>query len=329
MMKRISSITAVILILLTFTSCASRREPIPMPDWLPEPEAAFPRADYIAELGEGSSVQEAQTMAVQAIARYISTNVQANLTALKTLDAFDYTNLVQLSSNVDLFGLELTEGWFSEKEDKWYAVAYINREEAWTQYVPVIDQAKREFMGFYEKAEAEDEPFIALHYLQAAYDAAYPFLAALETGRLISPEHEKEYDSYRDIIGSIPARQKEVYTNATLLLNITGDSSNTVTSCLSTVFTGLGFTVSKKGIYTLEAIINDNAVYEGELVMVYPSLELNLINREGRAIFTWSCALGKSAAYSLDKARQRGLAGLVDEINASVADEFTAEMSSN
>lgn len=321
-MKKLFTTAAIALIILTLTACASTPKQEPAPAWMPEAEAAFPRADFIAQLGEGASEADAQTQAVQALSRYISTTVEANLTALKTTDSFDYTNLIELTSHVDMYGLQLTEGWLQVDKNKWYAVAYINRDEAWEQYVPVIDQAKREFYAFYDKAEAEAEPLIAYQYLTAAWNARLPFLTALETGRLISPEHEKAYDADREIIAAIPAQQKAIYTNATLLLDVTGDSSNTVTSCLSSVFSNLGFTISKRGIYTLEAYIDDNAETDGELTLVYPSLELILSNKDGRVIFNWSCALGKSAAYSLDKARQRGLAALTEAINADVAAAF-------
>lgn len=315
-----------------FSACASTSaKPLPPPAWMPEPEAVFPKAEYIVQIGDGVSETDAQAQAVQAIGQYINTTVRSNLTALKTDGSFDYSNLVQLTSNVEMFGLEITEGWYSADMNKWYAVAYINRNEAWTQYVPVIDQAKREFYAFYDKAEAEEEPFIANHYLAAAWDAGFPFLTALETGRLIDPNREKAYNGDREKIAAIPARQKEAFTNATLTLAVEEDSANTVTSCLSDVFSDLGFTVSKKtaGAYTLDVIIEDNAVTDGEMTLVYPSLELALTNRNGRVIFSWSCALGKSAAYSLDKARQRGFAALVAEITANVPAEFSAEMNTN
>lgn len=322
-------LTALAVVL---SACASTSaKVVPPPAWMPEPEAVFPKAEYIVQIGDGVSEADAQTQAVQAIGQYISTTVESNLVALKTNDSFDYANLIRLTSDVDMFGLQITEGWYSADMNKWYAVAYINRDEAWTQYVPVIDQAKREFYAFYDKAEAEEEPFIAYHYLDAAWNASFPFLTALETGRLIDSNREKAYNGDREKIAEIPARQKEAFTNATLTLTVEGDSANTVTSCLSDVFSTLGFTISKKtaGAYTLDVIIEDNAVTDGEMTLVYPSLELDLTNRNGRVIFSWACALGKSAAYSPEKARQRGLAALVEEINANVPAEFSAEMNAD
>lgn len=321
-MKKLFTTAAIALIILTLTACASTPKQEPAPAWMPESEAAFPRADFIAQLGEGASEADAQTQAVQALSRYISTTVEANLTALKTTDSFDYTNLIELTSHVDMYGLQLTEGWLQVDKNKWYTVAYINRDEAWEQYVPVIDQAKREFYAFYDKAEAEAEPLIAYQYLTAAWNARLPFLTALETGRLISPEHEKAYDADREVIAAIPAQQKAAWTNATLTVQVAGESGNTLSSCLSGIFSGIGFTVSKKGVYHLEATFHDNAVTEGELVLVYPELDLFLTNDDGRIIFSWSCALGKSAAYSTERALQRGLQALTDEMNANIAEAF-------
>ena len=321
-MKKRQSFLLSVLLILSLTGCASAPKQEPAPDWMPEPGAAFPRADYIAQLGEGISEMDAKTQAVQALARYISTTVEANLTALKTDSSFDYTNLITLTSNVGMYGLQITEGWYLVEKNKWYAVAYINRDEAWAQYVPVIDQAKREFYALYDKAEEEDEPLIACKYLTSAWEARLPLLTALETGRLISPEHEKAYDGDRDIIASIPAQQKEAWTNATLVLQVSDDSDNAIASCLTNIFTELGFTISKKGNYTLEAVFSDNAVSEDELVLVYPQLDLYLTNSRDRIIFSWSCALGKSAAFSKERALQRGLQALTDEMNAKIPDAF-------
>lgn len=325
-MKKRQSFLLSVLLILCLTGCASAPKQEPAPDWMPEPGAAFPRADYIAQLGEGVSEMDAKTQAVQALARYISTTVEANLTALKTDSSFDYTNLITLTSNVGMYGLQITEGWYLVEKNKWYAVAYINRDEAWAQYVPVIDQAKREFYALYDKAEEEDEPLIAYKYLTTAWNARLPFLTALETGRLISPEHEKAYDGDRDIIASIPAQQKAAWTNATLDMQVAGDSSNTVSSSLLNIFSGIGFTVSKKGIYHLEATFNDNAVTEDDLVLVYPELDLFLTNDAGRIIFSWSCSLGKSAAYTKERTLLRGLQAVTDEMNAKIPDAFTAAM---
>lgn len=325
-MKKAAYIAILTLFILCLSACVSAPKQEPAPDWMPEPGLAFPKKDYIAQLGEGVSEMDAKTQAVQALARYINTTVEANLTSLKTDESFDYANLITLTSNVDMYGLQITEGWYLVEKNKWYAVAYINRDEAWAQYVPVIDQAKREFYALYDKADDEDEPLIACKYLATAWTARLPFLTALETGRLISPDHEKAYDGDRDIIASIPAQQREAWTNATLTVQVAGDSGNTLSSCLSAIFSRIGFTVAKDGIYHLEATFSDNARTEGELVLVYPELDLFLTNDDGRIIFSWSCALGKSAAYSTKRALQRGLQALTDEMNANIAEAFDEAM---
>ena len=50
---------------------------------------------------------------------------------------------MNVTSEVEFIGLEFTESYYYKPEKKWYAVAYMIRDDAWVQYKPKIEAEKQ------------------------------------------------------------------------------------------------------------------------------------------------------------------------------------------
>ena len=173
------------LLLCTF-SCFAKGEP----EWFLNWRTVYPNEKYIAQRGSGENAEKARTDALSQIARYFQTTVNANLTT--TMQSVTSENSisenttvideVSVLSQVELFAVEYTEGYYYKKEKKWYSVAFIERNSAWTQFKPQVDMEKNTFNRMYQKACGESEPLEKLKSLKTAFEQGRACVAEAGTG---------------------------------------------------------------------------------------------------------------------------------------------------
>ena len=96
------------------------------PEWFKNWRTLYPETDYIAQRGRGDTEEQSKTDALAQIARYFQTNVNANLTttlqSVTSGDSVSETTSIQdevsVMSDVELFALEYTQGYYFKKEKK-------------------------------------------------------------------------------------------------------------------------------------------------------------------------------------------------------------------
>lgn len=264
------------------------------------------------------------------LARYINTTVNANLTTVVQsldkngiLNEMSYVqNGTQVSSQVEFFGVEYTEPYYMKKEKKWYCVAYINRDRAWEQYVPQIEQAKKIFYGFYDRAELEKEPVFAISYYKSAWEKSSDFLAKLEYGRLIHPAEEKLYTQDRNAVANIPSVIESLKNQISVKIEIEGDYLNIVETALEESFKDAKFAVSRTGNYKAEVLVDPNVNGKNPLA-VYPSVDLKLIGITGETVYSYKYRLtNRTVAYTLETAQKKSYPILAENILKTVPAEL-------
>ena len=144
----------LIVIILTFVStvCFAKSKSVE-PDWFKNYRTVFPNAQYLAQRGSGVTAEDAKTDAASQLARYFQSTVSANLsttmssitTGSSVQEEIRVIDEVNVSSEVEFIGLEYTESYYYKPEKKWYAIAYMVREDAWIQYKPKIEAEKSNF----------------------------------------------------------------------------------------------------------------------------------------------------------------------------------------
>ena len=96
------------------------------PEWFKNWRTLYPETDYIAQRGRGDTEEQSKTDALAQIARYFQTNVNTNLTtSLQSVTSGDFVSEttsiqdeVSVMSDVELFALEYTQGYYFKKEKK-------------------------------------------------------------------------------------------------------------------------------------------------------------------------------------------------------------------
>lgn len=315
-----------IFILLAFISSFCFAKPAPEPEWFRNYKKVYPNLEYIAQRGSGKTAEDAKTDAASQLARYFQSTVSANLsTTMSSITSG--TNIeeetrvvdeVNVTSEVEFIGLEFTESWYYKPEKKWYAVAYINRDDAWVQYRPKIEAEKARFYGFYKKAEKETDSFTKISLYRSAWKASGDFLEKLEYGRIINPKEEEKYSQDRNAVSDLPSKIETEQKNLTLEVYIYGDYANIIETAAKNAFSRNGFVAGIKGNYVADVVVNSNPS-GSDPVAIVPAVTVTIKNRNGKAIYSYETNLTeKTVAYSLENAQKKAFPKLAEKINEEI-----------
>lgn len=330
--KKINFIILILFAISFLVSCGSTTEIAP--DWLANYRSIYPDAEYIAQRGRADSEQTAKTEAVAQIARYFQTSVNANLkTSVQSVtsgenvsETTSVVNDVDVMSQVDLFAVEYTDPYFSKDENKWYCVAFIEREKAWTQYKPTVDGAKAEFYAMKKNVDEENDPFTKCTAYGKAWKSGKSLLEKLEYARILSAKKESEYAEDRKAVSEILSKISAEREKCTVYLLVTGDYGNTITSALSKTLANNGFKVAKSATeanYTANALVESNSV-ENDPITIYPSLDLKITSKGGKTVFANQCKVEqKTIAYTLENAQKKAYPILAKEAEKAINAELS------
>ena len=309
------------------------------PDWVVDYRSVFNDSEYLAQKGTGDSAEKSKTDAAGALARYFQMSVSASLTTTLTSitsgkeisETTSVIDEVKVQSEVQFFALEYTEPWFNKKEKKWYCIAYINRKNAWTQYKPQIDSAKKTFETLLGNAEKERDDFLKLGSFKSVWIQGQEVLKKLEYGRIILPFGEKEYQGIRDEIAEIPAIYFPIKNNCIIFIKTENDYNRVISSSLSGTFSKCGFKIAKaesEASYIVEVDIEDNCV-SGEPLSIQPDLNLKITAKDSDiTVYSFETSSNeKTIAYNLENARKKIYPKFAKEIEASVYKDLTERFS--
>lgn len=319
---KLSFIFAFLSFLLV--SCASTSVSGLMPAWMTDYRSVYPDTEYIVQRGRADTEETAKTEAVAQIARYFQTSVSANLkTSIQSVtsgenvsETTSIVNDVDVMSQVDLFAVETTDPYYFNKENRWYCVAYIEREKAWNQYKPTVENAKDEFYAMKKNAESEIDPFTKCVLYGKAWKSGKTFLEKLEYARILNLKKESAYSDDRKSVSEIPALIAAEKEKCTVYLSVTGDCGNIISSSLSQTLSKNGFKVAKnqkKTNYTAHAEVEVNAS-GNDPIQVQPSLDLKIVSTAGKTVFaSQTKSEKKTIAYTLENAQKKSYPVLAEE----------------
>ena len=336
-MKKHTANLGCLLLAAALAGCAGAPRGEAMPEWVTNHRTVYPDTEYLAQRGSGKSAEAAQTDAMSQIARYFQTNVSANLsTTMQSItsgasvdERTTVVDDVRVSSEVSLFALEHTEPYYLKKEKKWYCVAYMNRATAWKQYKPQIDGALKTFLGQYENAAAEGDPFTRISRCKTAWDAGGTLLEKLEYGRIISPKDEAAYSAERDKVAQIPVIAETAKKECTVFIDAPGDYNRTIEQAVSTALSKCGLTVAKTAAganYTASVLIDDGES-GSEPLSIMPAVSIKITGRGGNSVYSYeTAAKEKAVAYTLENAKKKAYPALAKEIEAALQKDLGAAL---
>lgn len=306
------------------------------PSWVNDVESEFPQRRYIAKCGSGKKADSAKADALSLIAAYLKTTVESKLTVTASDTGKRASEKVQLDESINVFsdiqlsGVEYTEVYYSKKNRRYYCTAYIDRNYAWKIYEPEVKSQQKLFYEFYNKAEEllKSDPLAAGSYFDKAVLQGNKFLAALEYGCLLNDSAQAIYGNDRNIVASVPKKQKEAVESILVKVETAGDYQNIITAKIKKELTQCGFILTENEAaakYKAVLTVNQNLEIEDpgtdtELFVAAPEIQFVLETKnKSRIIYSYTKQAGeKTPAYAKNNALKKSL----DLLGKEIADDF-------
>jgi hypothetical protein len=169
-----------LFLFLSLPSCAGVPVAKNLLEWKLNPQQAYPDSRYIAQSGQGPTKTAAENAALAAISRYLTSEVEAvsgywqtesTENGARTSTGY-FEDSAFVRSQTELIAVRYTESWYNKAEKCYECMAYIDRTQAWSIYVPGLRQGIEVFASLYQAGEAEPEPFKQIALYSAAHKEA-------------------------------------------------------------------------------------------------------------------------------------------------------------
>lgn len=309
-MKKKSVFLSVCVVLIASAAFAKNEPP---PPWVTNP--VVPNEEFLRQRGTGATADEARLEAAAALARYFKASVSANLGS----SVQGVSDDVSVKSEVNFFTLEYTEPFFYKK--KWHCMAFIRCDDAWAQFKPYIKLERSTFLGQYESAKSEKDPFVRLSKCTTAQEAGKTFLERLDYGRVISPKNEAKYSGDREKVASIPVLFEASKKECVVFVSSDNERNGAIAQAVSSALSLCGFAVTKTAAgasHTASVEVEDNAI-GSDPIAIKPSVNIKITGTGGRAVYSCETTAGeRTVSYTLDGARKKAYPKLAQKIKDAI-----------
>ncbi len=339
--KNIKKIPLFLLFISLFllNACSSKPKKetvsIPEPEWISNKNSVFPDSLYLAQLGTGTTANEARNNSIAQLASYFNTNVKSLIegetyTYNSSNDPGKVERTIKSSTvtytDLALFALETEEPYFLGRENKWYCCAHINRKDAWNQYEPLVRDNKNTFYSIFSLAKEASEPLERIRIYKQTETASEEFLASLYRATMFSKKLTDEaFGQDRAIIASIPGLVQKEKNNCLLCLKTSGDLGGIISSTVNSIFTDLGFVTSDneaKSYYIVESMLDYNEIKEDDLFIYYPSVKI-IVKSQNKTLYVYENKTDRVLSYNESKAKKTACDGIAELLQKELADDFT------
>ncbi|MCQ2592834.1 MAG: hypothetical protein MJ188_08625 [Treponema sp.] len=304
------------------------------PEWLKNFRSVFPDDKYLAAQGEGESEDVARINATGMISRYFSSlyssdeeaKVHTKESSLGEVEERRLTKSEQkLESNVSLFGLEFTEPYYLKSEQKWFCVAYINKEKAWNQFQPQVEVIKNSFDIYYKNFEEESEPLLKILLAENLLAVGKDLISHLYYIRVLNQEKEKSYHYELDKISNIPIALEKARKECRVFIE-SEDYNRIISSILSETLEDFHFNVVRdksKANYTAFVAVDD-AVFGSDPYAIKPAITVNIEDKNGVICYSKSFkAEERTLSFTINGAREKAYPVVGEQMKKEILKDFS------
>lgn len=322
-------------------SCATTEK---VPEWIIDKNSVYPNDTFIAETGNGKSAQESENDAISRISFFLNTSVNSNRTVNRSLmhiendkkSEYVSTNKLDenifLSTNANLNQVMYTKPFYIKQEKTWYCVAYINRNDAWNQYRKEVESAKNSFYSFYNKAKAEQDGIKSIILYGKAIEEGVAFMDKISYAQLLLYEKTNSvYENDMKVLSSIKSEQTKIMLENPVFIYVKNDSSDRINNSISSVFSELGFTVSKnkaRSSYNVIADFEQNVSGDGKNnpFTSEPSISISMEGKSG-TVYSYFTSGKKITAWTMQKITDNAVSSIINNISSELKDDFSSKVS--
>ena len=310
------------------------------PEWVTDKDAVYPPDRFLAEVGEGDSLNGAKSNAAGAIARIFRNRITVESTirtryseisggdgsSLGIVSQTDFDQSIAEGADESLSNMKFGESWQDEM-GRVYTVAYLDRLETGNLYRGRVLENDERVMELIGRAREQDDGLRRCAFLDAAYVTAEITRVILEQLEIINmPMARSVIQSYD--LGDLRAERADQAASLNMQVSVSGSGGDAVSGVLSDWVTGRGFSVSPSGDIRISALIDVTPV---ELDNGYENLgwelKLDLIDSVGYAAVSIS-RQARSSGISESAARARVYQDITKTIQRDFEMSFNAYLNS-
>lgn len=269
-------LTAFTLSALLLIGCATSDDPVSRggkePAWITDRESVYPSDTYMAELGEGDTLDGARASAAGSLVQVFSTRITVDSTVrtrysqitgeggelLGLLSQTDIDEKIGQESDQSLSNLKYGDAWISDL-GRVYTVAYLDRMETGMLYRQRILDNNTRIRELRQRADSQDDPLRRFAFLDAALVSADMNRVLIEQLEIINNPMARslllDYD-----MGDLKNERDEQGRALRVRIEVFGDPEGRIGAMLTDWVTGRGFTASEQGDLFLSAMVALNTV---------------------------------------------------------------------
>ncbi len=289
----LKSFTIFTLFFLLSLSCASTQTSShtsregKKPDWVTNPETAYPENQYMAAVGEGDTLDSANSRAKASLsARFrvkidSSLDVRSEYRELKKDGILTSTSSEEAASqdirettSEELINLKYGKNWTDGATGRVYAAVYLNRMETAQIYTDKIEKNAENIRFFSEKASEQESLLEKYAYLNMAFIlAAHNHMLKEQLGIIHRPSVTTLNLNYS--MNNIRTEYAEIAGRMTFSIDIKNDTEGKLTDIIKSILSDEGFSTidGDNGFFILEGSLDFQEI---ELENRYTNLRWHL-----------------------------------------------------
>lgn len=308
------------------------------PEWVINPSSKYSKSLYLSSVGDGVNRDSAENKAIEEIVSIFGHKITASTETQQRMEQAQQEGIVSLYKNEainqqivkseeidNVIGVEISEYWFDEKNERWYALSLINIENFTKIYTFMISQNDGEIRRLLKLENVENPSLEAYSFISLAEDVATENEENIRRLTIVNPEKgaslKKQCVSKTEIHESLLKMAYQI----PIEVSVDSDFNSRLASEISKIVSSYGFRTTTgnakyklNGVfYTEEASTKDNKV----LYCKY-TFDLSLTDSEKNITiipFTFSGREG-SATYS--DARSRAIKKIETNLEEKFKQDF-------
>lgn len=311
--------------------------------WIFNPYVKYSENEYLAAVGSGANLQNAQNAASAALTRIIKQNIESNITTndsdYGTYSDSYYSERVNAWSSIDsLVGVSSDDVFVDKKTNTFYVLSKLNKREASSYYTKKVNENLSNIETLKKKASDASPSIESVVFLNKSLSFAkenenyYDILNVVNASSIsaranaAASSSAKQENTRFEIENLRKAEAQKIYIG----IVVEGDSDGRVGLALSEIYTSMGF-VSK--VYKSENQVKEKYLLSGSLTLSdMPSqnkyfyvryvFNSNLSEKAtGKTIFPFSFS-GKEAHLTQSEVYQRAIRTVASDLSKKYEKSF-------
>lgn len=300
------------------------------PEWITAGvNSVYNENKYLASDGDGTTANLARHDALNKLSQYFEAKVRAegiaHRTSINSFFSSSVEQTISVKSNADLFCVEYDQ-FYDEIQNRYYCVAFINREQAFNFVKPKLEIARTQFPPAYHMALENDSLLDRIIGIKRAQGVLPDFYEVYDFARAILPEKTKPYEAVDFLVQESLLNLKTIAASILIKIEGTGDTDllekSGVVAELSNQFKEMGFVVGKSSRSNCIAQVEVKSIItETQTTFeTYPEISIRIIEK-GVEKISYNKKLKKVAGFDKDTVVRRTNDKLTEEIRTSFVKE--------